>query len=172
MAFQTTTDLQNQAIGWLRKGCRSLGGGTVVRFPRFWMSSGECRLRYSYSLDGKFSSVTERWASHVAGWLNAPDTLVVRYEDLHQDYFSVLRNVADFTGLRVQKKGRTASVAIDDAPSILPRRGKIGDWRNFLTNEDERLIRSAVERANLDWNYVTYPGDSAEKRLPADIFPC
>ncbi len=44
MAFQTRTDLQNQAIGWLRKGCRSLGGGTVVRFPRFWMSSGECWL--------------------------------------------------------------------------------------------------------------------------------
>jgi hypothetical protein len=30
MAFQTRTDLQNQAIGWLRKGCRSLGGGTGV----------------------------------------------------------------------------------------------------------------------------------------------
>ncbi len=31
-------------VGWLRKGCRSLGGGTVVRFSRIWMSSGECRL--------------------------------------------------------------------------------------------------------------------------------
>jgi hypothetical protein len=25
--------VQNQAIGWLRKGCSSLGGGTAVRFP-------------------------------------------------------------------------------------------------------------------------------------------
>ncbi len=39
-------NLQNQAIGWLRKGYRSLDGGTVVRFPRIWMSSGECRLRW------------------------------------------------------------------------------------------------------------------------------
>ncbi len=31
-------------VGWLRKGCRSLGSGTVVRFSRIWMSSGECRL--------------------------------------------------------------------------------------------------------------------------------
>ena len=45
MAFQTRADLQNQAIGWLRKGCRSLGGGTVVRFPRIRMSYGEYRLR-------------------------------------------------------------------------------------------------------------------------------
>ena len=41
----TRTDLQNQAIGWLRKRYRSLGGGTVVPFPRIWMSSGECRIK-------------------------------------------------------------------------------------------------------------------------------
>ena len=33
MAFQARADYQNQAIGWLRKGCSSLGGGTVVQFP-------------------------------------------------------------------------------------------------------------------------------------------
>jgi hypothetical protein len=40
-------DLQNQAIRWLRKECSSLGGGRAVRFPRIWMSSGECRLKPS-----------------------------------------------------------------------------------------------------------------------------
>ena len=45
MAFRTGAAPQKQAIGWLRKGCCSLGGGPVVRFPRIWMSSGECRLR-------------------------------------------------------------------------------------------------------------------------------
>ena len=44
MAFRTRADLQNQAIGWLRKGNSSLGGGTVVRFLRIWMSSGKCRV--------------------------------------------------------------------------------------------------------------------------------
>ncbi len=44
MVLQMRTDLQNQAIGWRRKGCRSFGGRTVVRFPRLWMSSGECRV--------------------------------------------------------------------------------------------------------------------------------
>ena len=45
MAFRTRAVLQNQAIGWLRKGYSSLGGGTVVRFPRSWRSPGECRFR-------------------------------------------------------------------------------------------------------------------------------
>ena len=30
MAVQTRADRQNQTIGWLRKGWRSLGGGPVV----------------------------------------------------------------------------------------------------------------------------------------------
>ena len=41
----TRTDLQNQAVGWLPKGCRSLGRGTVIRFPRIWVSSGKCRIK-------------------------------------------------------------------------------------------------------------------------------
>ncbi len=45
MAFQTRASLQNQAIGWLRKGCSSLGGGTLVQFPRIWRASGECRIK-------------------------------------------------------------------------------------------------------------------------------
>ena len=31
-----------------RRGCSSLGGGTVIRFPRIWMSYGECRLSNRY----------------------------------------------------------------------------------------------------------------------------
>ena len=47
MAFQAWADYQNHAIGWLQRGYRSLGGGTVVQFPRIWMSYGECRLKSS-----------------------------------------------------------------------------------------------------------------------------
>jgi hypothetical protein len=49
MGFQTRADLQKRAFGWLRKECRSVGGGTVVRFPRNWMLSGECRIKLDYS---------------------------------------------------------------------------------------------------------------------------
>ncbi len=33
IAFQPKAELQNQATGWLRKGCSFLDGGTVIRFP-------------------------------------------------------------------------------------------------------------------------------------------
>ena len=32
-------------IGWLQWEQSPLGDGAVVRFPRIWMSSGECRFR-------------------------------------------------------------------------------------------------------------------------------
>ena len=44
MAFQARADRQNHAIGLLQRGYSSLGGGTVVRFPRIWMASGECPI--------------------------------------------------------------------------------------------------------------------------------
>ena len=39
-----TVEFQNNAIEWLRKGCSTLGGGTVVRFLRTWGLSGKCRI--------------------------------------------------------------------------------------------------------------------------------
>ena len=45
MAFQARADSQNQAIGWLRKECSSLGGGKAIQILRMWMASGECRLK-------------------------------------------------------------------------------------------------------------------------------
>ena len=45
MAFHALADYQNHVIGWLQWEQSSLGDGAVVRFPRIWMSSGECRLR-------------------------------------------------------------------------------------------------------------------------------
>ena len=44
MAFHALADYQNHVIGWLQWEQSSLGDGAVVRFPRIWMSSGECRL--------------------------------------------------------------------------------------------------------------------------------
>ena len=45
VAFQARADYQNHAIGWLRRGYSSLGGGKVVRIPRIWMVYGECRIK-------------------------------------------------------------------------------------------------------------------------------
>ena len=44
MACHALADYQNHVIGWLQWEQSSLGDGALVRFPRIWMSSGECRL--------------------------------------------------------------------------------------------------------------------------------
>ena len=45
MACHALADYQNHVIGWLQWEQSSLGDGALVRFPRIWMSSGECRLK-------------------------------------------------------------------------------------------------------------------------------
>ena len=35
---------KNQDIVWLQRRWNSLGGGSVVQFPRIWMSYGKCRF--------------------------------------------------------------------------------------------------------------------------------
>jgi hypothetical protein len=50
---------KNHAIGGLQRGYSSLGGGTLVRFPRIWMASGECRLNYSDKFLMKKNSTTK-----------------------------------------------------------------------------------------------------------------
>ena len=51
MVFQTRAGLQNHAIGWLRTGCSSLGGGSMVRFSRvggYLGNVGLHRMQYCF----------------------------------------------------------------------------------------------------------------------------
>ncbi len=122
-------------------------------FPVFLHRPISPFLRNTYSLAGNFANVAERWAAHVAGWLNTPATLTVRYEDLHQNHAAVLARLVAFLDLRPRR--RTRPVALHDAPSILPRKGVIGDWRSAFAEGDEAFLRAAVERAGVDWTRVT-----------------
>ena len=54
MAFHALADYQNHVIGWLQWEQSSLGDGAVVRFPRIWMSSGECRLNGAFGTENLF----------------------------------------------------------------------------------------------------------------------
>ena len=54
MAFHALADYQNHVIGWLQWEQSSLGDGAVVRFPRIWMSSGECRFMETFLVISSF----------------------------------------------------------------------------------------------------------------------
>ena len=111
-------------------------------------------FRFAYSLRGEGRNVADRWAGHVKGWLGAPDTIVIRYEELKEDYRSVLRRLAGFLG--VDLLPFSSPVGLHDRYSFAPRKGEIGDWRSHFTPEDEAIVREAVERAGLDWGTVAW----------------
>jgi hypothetical protein len=111
-------------------------------------------LRWANSRHGNSNSVAERWANHVKGWLEADDTVVVRYEELKTDYRGVLGRVSQF--LNLKRLPFVAPVDLHEGYSIAPRKGVIGDWRNHFTDDDEALVRSAVEAAGLKWEAVAW----------------
>ena len=111
-------------------------------------------LRHCYSLKGNFENVVERWTHHVKGWIEAPNTLVVRYEDLKTDSGKALAPAADFLGLNLRRKIK--SVGLDDGRSILPRKGEIGDWKALFRPEDERFLVETIEKSGLALNDVLY----------------
>jgi len=111
-------------------------------------------LRFAYSRRGEGKNVADRWASHVKGWLGAPDTIVVRYEELKADYRGVLERLAAFLDLELLPFA--APVGLHDRYSFAPRKGVIGDWQSHFTAEDEAIVREAVERAGLEWEAVTW----------------
>jgi len=110
-------------------------------------------LRWCYSRHGRSNTVAERWASHLKGWLGAPDTVVVQYEDLKTDFRGVLERLSPFLSLDLLPS--ISPVGLHERFSFAPRKGVIGDWRNHFTAEDEELVRAAAERAGLDWQAVT-----------------
>ncbi len=124
------------------------GGKSISEFIR---RPSDPFLRYCYSIKGS-SNVAERWADHVAGWRNAPDTLTVRYEDLHGAYEQTLNSVSHFLGLKLV--GTPQKVDLHEGLSVLPRKGVIGDWRNSLSKEDESFLRRAIESRDLKWEEI------------------
>lgn len=100
------------------------------------------------------------WSDHVESWVDNTEISVhvVRYEDMKNNPFETFKNAAIFAGLsyddekikkaiefsdfkilnREEKKnGFKEKKAID---TLFFRKGKIGDWRNYLSEEQVGLI--------------------------------
>lgn len=143
-----------------------LGNHRCSSFSEFLRRPVTPMLQYGFSLHGEFSNVAERWARHVAGWFQAPGSLVVRYEDLLTDYDAVLQRVASFLGLRLRL--RRSPVGLHEGLSHLPRKGVMGDWATLFSKADEEFLRAVIEDAGLDWQQLTSPpGGSMSATLDA-----
>lgn len=88
------------------------------------------------------------WALHVYAWLkleHAHRLLLVRYEDLHKDQERELRRILDFLGLQATRpfSDYAAAISIEILHARLPsffRSGRVGEWRESFSPEDERFF--------------------------------
>ena len=84
----------------------------------------------------------------------------LRYEDLHVDPETVLRNTLSFLGASAQTEVVQACVKTGSfqnqsgrnpgelAPLSYFRRGIVGDWRNFLTPPDLEILNKLTQRSH------------------------
>ena len=106
------------------------------------------------------------WAAHVKAWLSQKDVLPVFFEDMHADFESTVKRIADFIGLphkpelfdTVISRNATAREA---STAVLFRRGQVGDHAQYFNADDAAFFareagegialyeerRAAVERA-------------------------
>jgi len=120
----------------------------------------------------------EYWAYHVGSWISRPGTLVVRYEDFHQQYGNVVNGIASFVGCdrrkRLRNTVRSAPVPFVRflgllrlrIPFAMPwsmkstavsyRSGRIGDWRAHFTTKD---LEYFTQRAGSIMDELGYAND-------------
>jgi hypothetical protein len=100
--------------------------------------------------DAQLSSITEKYKNYL-GWLDQPEVLSVRFEDLILDRQATLIRILDHLAARefVPKITRERAIEIL-ASSITPRasgtfrRGQPGEWRDHFTDENKRLFKSVT----------------------------
>ncbi|XP_074623218.1 amine sulfotransferase-like [Acropora palmata] len=132
-------------------------------------------------LDGKGSYGL--WSDHVLPWWehrNDPHILFLKYEDLKKDLRSNVRIISEFlkrplsedmitkiahqcTFDEMKKNTESFIVQNIDAKPLFLRKGQIGDWRNYFSEElskkfDEKLV-SKLEGGGLSFDFGTSVND-------------
>ena len=132
------------------RSCKSLGN-MKGSFDEFFELFKEKRLVYG------------DWFDHISGYLNNQNKfnlLVVKYEDLKNDLKGTIRRIAefleedlsenqfhsiaehvDFKSMQHNKSvNKSGSPTVDQTISPYMRKGVIGDWKNYFTEEQVKYI--------------------------------
>ena len=91
-------------------------------------------------------TMLQRWIDNTASWgaADLPVTIIT-YEELYRDFNAVIARIACILGKTpaiVERPGL-------DAPSSLPWKGIIGNWRGYFTDEDIVYFESHRQTARL-----------------------
>ena len=130
----------------------------------------------------------EYWKYHVQNWINNPDVLIIKFEDLRAGYKNSLVKIAEFIDKKPDKLTfnaiRRDQVAFQSPfkrrfwgglctiyrrlikmkydSSIYYRKGEVGDYKNHFSPEDLRYFNSIAEDLLLELNYE-YSGHFPKK---------
>lgn len=110
------------------------------------------------------------------GWDEAkdlPNVLLVRYEDLHQNFYETMQKVFAHIGVQVSKEvlsdifkknnfqAQTSRSNVEDRAAA-KRKGVIGEWANHLTEKEikwykkSKFFKSFMADHHYDWHLMTY----------------
>lgn len=121
-------------------------------------------IRMKNDFDCYYSSMNriEYWKEHVVGWISKSDLdiIMVSYEQLHSDYEDMIRKLSDFLSLPLKSNGidrielkkygifRRALKRLlptsARSSAILPRKGIVGDWKNYFSECDLELFKQTA----------------------------
>lgn len=142
----------------------------VIRDPRdtlvsYWHYQKFLNKEFDRSLEEFIAAGNQwpcEWDEHVASWLlprRHPRLMVVRYEELHEDAGANLRKVLSFAGVESADTDINAAVVASrfdqmcakeetfgvhgkagDQAERFVRKGRVGGWREEMSDEDLRLL--------------------------------
>ena len=103
----------------------------------------------------QYKNILERWGEHVKSWLLNNDKeikrniLFIKYEDLNLSFEKTLKQIFSFINIK-----NTTSIKPSTSKDVLsPGRGKVGNYRFFLDNQDLGLFNKNIRKTMLDLGY-------------------
>jgi sulfotransferase 6B1 len=112
--------------------------------------------------DGKKAESLGEWATGFAPWLNEPNCLAIRFEDIigsggggdEEKQFESVRAITNYLGIDFSEE-QIARVAreIFFKKSTTFRKGQIGDWQNHFTEEHKRAFKKVAGEALINLGY-------------------
>lgn len=119
------------------------------------------------------------WSQHVESWVDNSEIPihVIRYEDMKNNSFETFKNAAIFSGFSCDDEKIKKAIEFSDFKilnseekkngfreksadnSLFFRKGKIGDWRNYLSEEQVNLIIKEHEQVMKRFGYLDDEGN-------------
>ncbi len=112
-------------------------------------------LRKGFFFDEPMVNVIERWAVHVSGWLSDGNICAIRYEDLKTQPQLVMAQVSKHLNVPFLDR-QFQEININSSVSMLPRKGVVGDWENYFSEEDLVMTQNVLIQYGLQDHLSNY----------------